>query len=145
MIRDNELNVRLNERNKPSHSLKPNFDFRPQPTKYTDFQTIDQEIDPTVNLLNYSKPGFNPGDRGPTDEFLKKIDLESYLRNQYMALQRDSQAVYVPKINSDLYNNNMNYEKEYTVYTPSTSYKVPICKKLDPNIFHNSTRYYLKN
>jgi hypothetical protein len=142
MIRDNELNVRLNQRNIPSHSLKPNFDFRSQPTKYTDFQTIDQDIEPSVPLMTYSKTGFNPGYRGPTDEFLEKIDLESYLRNQYMALQRNSQAVYVPKMNSDLYNNPMNYEKEYSTY--NTKQHRENCKKLDPNIFHNSTRYYLK-
>ena len=141
MNRDNELNVRLNQRNIPTHSLKPNFDFRPQPTKYTDFQIIDQEIEPSVPLLNYYKPQFNPGNRGPTNEFLQKIDLESYLRNQYMALQRDSQSVYVPKSSSDLYNNPMNYEKEYSTYTSETN---RVCKKLDPNIFHNSTRYYLK-
>ena len=142
MIRDNELNVRLNQRNIPTRSLKPNFDFRPQPTKYMDFQVIDNDIGTNVPLMKYSKYGFNPGDRGPTDDFLRNIDLETYLRNQYMALQRNSQAVYVPKLNSDLYNNPMNYEKEYTTYT-STQQK-QICKKLDPNIFHNSTRYYLK-
>ena len=142
MIRDNELNIRLNERNIPTQSLKPNFDFRPQPTKYTDFQIIDNDIEPNVPLMNYSKSGFNQGNRGPTDNFLQKIDLESYLRNQYMALQRNSQAVYVPKLNSDLYNNPMNYEKEYSTYI-SSQQKI-VCKKLDPNIFHNSTRYYLK-
>jgi len=139
---DNELNLRLNKRNIPSTSLKPNFDFRPQPTKYTDFQIVDQPTESNINLLSYSENTFNPGDRGPTNKYLEKVDLESHLRNQYMALQRDSQSEYVPKINSDLYKNPMNYEKEYTGFNPSTV--KPMCKKLDPNIFHNSTRYYLK-
>lgn len=135
------MNSKIYERNIPSHALKPMFDFRPQPTKYTDFQMVDQDINPT-STIHYSKPGFNPGSRGPTDVFLEKIDLESYLRNQYMALQHSSQAVYVPKSTSDLYHNPMNYEKEYTAYSATTSREV--CKTLDPNIFHNSTRYYLK-
>ena len=41
---ENELNVRLNQRNIPTQNLKPNFDFRPQPTKYTDFQMIDRWV-----------------------------------------------------------------------------------------------------
>ena len=135
------MNNKIYERNIPSHALKPNFDFRPQPTKYSEFQIIDQDINP-ANTMHYSKPSFNPGSRGPTDDFLEKIDLESYLRNQYMALQRSSQAVYVPNSNSDLYHNPMNYEKEYMAYSATTQREV--CKKLDPNIFHNSTRYYLK-
>ena len=142
MIRDNELNIRLNERNIPTQSLKPNFDFRPQPTKYTDFQIIDNDVESNVPLLNYSKSGFNPGNRGPTDDFFNKIDLESSLRNQFMALQRNSQSIYVPKLNSDLYVNPMNYSKEYSTF--KATYERPICKKLDPNLFHNSTRYYLK-
>lgn len=131
----------INERNIPSRPLKPNFDFRPQPTKYTDFQVIDQTLESNVPLLKYPKSGFNPGYRGPSDEFFEKIDLESHLRNQYMALQRNPQAYYVPKLNSDLYNNPMNYEKEYTSFRSNQN---RLCKKLDPNIFHNSTRYYLK-
>ena len=142
MIRDNELNLRLNERNIPTQSLKPKFDFRPQPTKYTDFQIIDNDVESNVPLLNYSKSGFNPGNRGPTDEFFKKIDLESSLRNQIIPLQRNSQSVYVPQLYSVLYINPMNYEKEYSTF--KATYERPICKKLDPNLFHNSTRYYLK-
>jgi hypothetical protein len=131
----------INDRNIPDKPLKPNFDVRPQPTKYTDFQVFEPKVSSKVPLLKYPKSGFNPGYRGPTEEGLEKVDLESYLRNQYMALQRNSQAQYVPNINSDLYNHPMNYEKQYSSFSSSHT---RLCKTLDPNIFHNSTRYYLK-
>jgi len=108
------------EQNRPFVSR---LGFRPTATKYTDFKIPDPLVAETTNQL---------------------VDLESQLRNQTMALQRDSQATYVPTSQSELYHNPMQYTKEYTSYTPSADYKIPLCKTLDPNLFHNSTRYYLK-
>lgn len=127
---EQEINTRLYKRNIPDQSIKPKFDFRPQPTKYSD-TTLPPTQSPT--LLETI-----------TDEYTHKIDLESHLRNQTMALQRSSQAYYVPSTNSSLYQNTMAYEKSYSTYVPSSEYNAPRCSHLEPNVFHNSTRYYLK-
>ena len=142
---DNELNTRIMKRNIPDQNMKPNYSFRPEPTKYSDFKIIDKPKSGSVKLLKYSKVVFNPGDRGPTDQYFQNVDVETQLRSQYFALQKDSQAVYVPNSTSDLYINSMNYEKTYTSYKASDDYKIPLCKKLDPLMFNNSTRYYMKS
>ena len=47
---------------------------------------------------------FNPGnDEGPYSGYATNINVESELKNQIYALQKCSQAVYVPSSNSDLY------------------------------------------
>lgn len=141
---ENKMNKQIFERNLPDHQLKPLYDFRPQPTKYSDFQIIDKNINSKVPLLNYKEGGFNPGFRGNVDNYYKHIDKETELRNQFMALQRDNQAYFVPSSNSDLYKNNMNYTKtNYSMYKPENNTK-KLKKDLAPNLFHNSTRYYLK-
>ena len=142
---ENKMNRQIFQRNIPDHQLKPLFDFRPQSTKYTHFQVVDKNTSNEVELLNYKEGGFNPGYRGNTDEYFKHIDKENGLRNQFMSLQRDNQAFYVPSSNSELYNNKMSYKKvNYSIYKPiNTTNKLK--KDLAPNLFHNSTRYYMKN
>lgn len=125
-----EINTRLYKRNIPDQARKPKFDFRPQPTKYSDTTLPPTDL-PTLHDT-------------VTDGYTHKIELESHLRNQFMALQRSSQSEYVPTTKSSLYQNPMAYEKSYSTYVPSAEYKVPICSHLEPNVFHNSTRYYLK-
>ena len=50
---DNELNERLNTRYFPSEMLKPVFDSRPVPTKYSHFQLFEEQKSTTVPLLKY--------------------------------------------------------------------------------------------
>ena len=141
---ENKMNKQIFQRNLPEYQLKPQFDFRPQSTKYSDFQIIDTNTNSKVSLLNYKEDGFNPGFRGNIDKYYKNIDKETELRNQFMALQRDNQAYYVPSSNSDLYKNKMNYDKvNYSMYKEANNTK-KLKKDLAPNLFHNSTRYYLK-
>jgi hypothetical protein len=82
---------------------------------------------------------FNPGNRGPTEFYFKSIDQESRLRNQFMALQKADQAVYVPEVNSDLYQN-----KFVSIANPYSEITIDSRKlvhpDLDPNTFHNMTR-----
>jgi hypothetical protein len=136
---DNELNERIYKRNIPSKNLKPNFDYRPTSTKYE-----IKEKEPQEKLHSYKlETKFNPGYRGETDYFFYNIDKESELRNQFMALQKDVQSHYIPKENSDLYNNKMDYKKIYTKYQsqlPNKNYE-----NLAPFNFNNHTRYNIKN
>ena len=97
---EDELNRRLDNRWAPSAPLKPLFEFRPVGTKYTTFHVADEPRSTKVPLYTYKDAEFNPG-RGPTDGF--KVDVESRLRSQFMALQKSDQAAYIPSFTSDLY------------------------------------------
>ena len=141
---DNELNNRMNTRLFPSQSLKPQIDIRPVSTKYTFFQTVEEHpvSGPELNYTYYS-PGtvFNPGYRGPTEFYRNNIDTESILRHQFMALQKSNQAVYVPDLNSTLYNNPMDYKKEY-METDCKTFQNNV--EIDKKIFDSFTRYNLR-
>ena len=145
---DNELNKRMNTRQFPSQSLPPLFDVRPVSTKYTFFQTVEER--PTVNVMplqyrQYSpEQTFNPGSRAPVDFFMENVDTESTLRNQFFALQKSNQSVYVPEFTSSLYKNEMDYKKSQNI-TVTDCKTNTINKNLAPNTFNNFTRYNLRN
>ncbi len=107
--RNNEINSRIYDRNLPSQLIQPYISVRPVMTKYSILPIVDprkqhsikMEIMPTYNLEKV----FNPGNtQSPWSGFASSINTESELRNQIYALQKCSQAVYVPNSNSDLYN-----------------------------------------
>lgn len=145
---DNEINKRMNTRQFPSQSLPPLFDVRPVSTKYTFFQTVEER--PTLNTIPhtymYYNPAttFNPGSRAPVDYFIENVDTESKLRNQFMALQKSNQAVYVPELTSSLYMVEYEYNKNQK-YTATDCKTNTINKNLAPNTFNNFTRYNLRN
>jgi hypothetical protein len=145
---DDELNKRLNTRHFPSQSLPPLFEVRPVSTKYTFFQTIEERPTQKINPLQYKmyspESTFNPGSRAPTDYFLNNIDTESTLRNQFMALQKSNQSVYLPELSSSLYKNDYEYRTTQS-FTPTDCKTNTINKDLAPNKFNNFTRYNLRN
>ena len=124
---DNELNKRLEHRNIPSAPLQPLYDIRPVATKYTLFHTVDstQNQNQFQNLQNSKQYNynpyqvFNPGDRAPVDYFIKNVDVESTLRSQFFALQTSPQAVYIPELNSQLYENPMAYLNTPNAFSPT--------------------------
>jgi hypothetical protein len=143
---EDELNVRLEGRWLPSVSLKPLYDIRPVSTKYTWFHSLDDTIQPKVELKQYkeySPKVFNPGQRAPVDYYLNSIDIESKLRSQFMALQKSSQAVYVPELTSDMYTiPGGTKTKEFTeIY--SIQCRMPPAN-LDTFTFGNMTRLQIK-
>ena len=97
---DNEMSNDIRKRNIPSMSLQPQFSLRPVSTKYAHFPIVDTQISNEVPI--YKKPYnvgliFNPGNRmAPFSGFVENADVESVLRNQIFALQKNDQAVYVP-------------------------------------------------
>ena len=103
-----QTNKRIYDRNIPSQLLQPYLDVRPVMTKYSYFPIVDPRKEINVPLeqmptYNVNKV-FNPGNTtSPWSGFASNINLESELRNQVYALQKCSQAVYVPKSSSDLY------------------------------------------
>lgn len=104
-----DLNKRIYERNFPDVELRPNFDPRPVSTKYTIFSVVDSYKRTTERLKPYmdfhTEVFFNPGNaKAPVDGFLKKVDLESDLRNQNYRLEKyDLGNKYTPNPNSDMY------------------------------------------
>ena len=154
-----ETNKRIYDRNVPSQLLQPYLDVRPVSTKYSFMPIVDPRSQvnvrlqqmPTYNVHNV----FNPGNtQSPWSGFASNINKESELRNQIYALQKCSQAVYVPNSNSDLYH--------YT-YTPAnagqmSSHNLLFVKnqfdEFNPNpdpkivgsgIFNNSTRVQVRD
>jgi len=62
---DNELNERIYKRNIPGKNMKPNYDYRPTPTKYIDINKIKKEETNEEKLFTYKlEQKFNPGYRG---------------------------------------------------------------------------------
>jgi len=140
---DNELNKRLENRNTPSAPLQPLYDIRPVATKYTMFHTVDPKINSTASSSQYQYDPyqiFNPGDRAPVEYFIRHIDVESTLRSQFFALQTSPQAVYVPELNSQLYENHMAYLNPPDAF--STTDAKTQCSQQSQDEFQNQSVFY---
>jgi hypothetical protein len=141
---DNELNKRLENRNTPSAPLQPLYDIRPVATKYTMFHTVD----PKINLISTSQYHydpyqiFNPGDKAPVEYFIRHIDVESTLRSQFFALQQSPQAVYVPQLNSELYENHMAYLNPPDCFSQTDAKTDGQCSKQSQDEFQNQSVFY---
>jgi len=153
-----EMNKKLYERNVPSKQLQPYLDVRPVMTKYSYFPIVDPrkklttelQVMPTYNVHNV----FNPGNtESPWSGFASNVNVESELRNQIYALQKCSQAVYVPGTKSDLYDfsfvptNKVN--QPHTLLFKSDEFNEfnPNCfgEDVGYNLFNNSTRTQIKD
>lgn len=151
------MNKKLYNRNIPSNLLEPNFDPRPVSTKYANMPILDpikESTEPKNNYMIYNNnQTFFPGTSKPHfNGYASKITDENILRNQYFALQKADQAIYVPSSKSDLYEynvnniNNPNLEKgimfremEFNNFNPNPHIGI------GNQIFNNSTRVQLKN
>ena len=103
-----QTNQRIYNRNIPSQMLQPYIDVRPVMTKYSYFPIVDPRKNirvPLKQMPTYDvHKVFNPGNtQSPFSGFASNINVESELMNQIYALQKCSQAVYVPSSKSDLY------------------------------------------
>ena len=154
----NAINNTIYERNIPSETMQVNLPQRSVSTKYSHFPILDSRRETNV-ILNYARPYDNnqmffPGTRKPHFcGFAQNVDLESNLRNQFFALQKADQALYVPNSNSNMYQNNIDFkttnknldnellfnENDFDNFNPNLS------NKIGNEIFLNSTRVQLKN
>jgi len=137
---DNQLNIRLQQRNIPDSQLRPLFDFRPTPTKYTLFHTVEDNAKSNEPLFTYNpyspSTNFNPSQKGTTDFYLRSIDDESKLQNRFMALQKADQAVYIPELSSSLYECPMAFQKN-SYYYDNVNYQ-----SRKPKINTNQTHFF---
>jgi hypothetical protein len=150
-------NMALYERNVPSAPLQPYLEVRPVSTKYSYLPIVDprKELNvPFVQQPTYNVHAtFNPGNsQGPWSGFASQINTESVLRNQIYALQKCSQAVYVPSSHSDLYN--YTFQPKQTPQAHGLLFQQSQFKCFDPNpdsskvgfsLFNNSTRSQVKD
>jgi len=155
--RTQELSDRIAERNIPSQPLAPQFSMRPVSTKYSILPIVDQReksnvpitMRPTYNI----KTTFNPGtSQAPWSGFAANINDESKLRNQFFALQKCQQSVYIPPSTSDMYTLAMPgveakeqqpfpglfEEQRFNTFNPADC--TPDCGN---NLFNNCTRQQL--
>uniref|UniRef100_A0A6C0DRF1 Uncharacterized protein n=1 Tax=viral metagenome TaxID=1070528 RepID=A0A6C0DRF1_9ZZZZ len=144
--RVDELNERMFSRNLASAPMKPNFDPRPIPTKYSLFPIVDRRKTINPPSDNYSEynvsSSFNPGNgRGPVNGFINNVDVDTLLRNQYFALQKGAdQSVYVPNSDSDLYRVSIpvNTQRIEEQPYPDLFQQYELDKSLHPNIVNQS-------
>ena len=73
--RVDELNTRIQSRQFPENALRPNFDPRPVPTKYSIFPVIDRKVAPKESISPYlDNYGFSPvSANGPPKNYLQNI------------------------------------------------------------------------
>jgi len=152
-----QTNRRIYDRNIPSQMLQPYLDVRPVLTKYSYLPIVDPRSrisvplkqQPTYNVQTV----FNPGNTtSPWSGFASNINKESELRNQIYALQKCSQAVYVPNSNSDLYQYKFNSTKQANPHellfqrdTFSHFNPNPEPELVGSQIFLNSTRAQVRD
>lgn len=156
-----DINNRILERNLPSSFLQQQFSSRPVSTKYSLLPILDTRKPSNENII-HRKPydiseTFNPGTSAPFIGFSKNINDESKLRNQFFALQRCEQSVYVPSSDSDLYvvkkSINEKEERNKDIIHPLLFKEAEIgnfnpnldVNKIGNNFFDNNTRIQLKN
>ena len=153
-----QTNTRIYDRNIPSQMLQPYLDVRPVMTKYSHFPIVDPRKELNVKLNQMptynSQAVFNPGNtKSPWSGFASNVNLESELRNQVFALQKCSQAVYVPDSNSDLYKYSYSPNTAKQSQTHSLLFQKEDFCDFNPNpdnkivgggLFYNSTRTQVK-
>ena len=145
--RDNELNKRISVRNVPSSNLQPQFSLRPTSSKYDVMPIFDRRPKPKVPIRQETNFNpeliFNPGNAtAPWSCFSNNVDLESTLRNQFFALQKNDQVEYVPNKNSDLYNSHVIGTNEQQPF-PGL-FQQPNLADFNPNI-HNVGNHFFHN
>ena len=150
--RTNYINLEIYKRNCPSSTLQPYLDIKPISTKYSVFPVLDfrkgngLEQKPTYDC----EKTFYQGDKKPPN-FASYINVESELRNQVFAIQKNSQSIYVPHEKSDLYF--YRFQTENKIEQPHNYlFKNEIFDDFNPNpenicwrVFNNPSRQDLKN
>jgi hypothetical protein len=129
----NSINSGIYNRNVPNKELQPSISCRPVATKYATFPIVDLRRKPSIPLKMYKVD----------TSFANNVNTESLLRNQIYALQKSSQAVYVPSSNSDLYVEPLS--AKHPIPTPHFPSFNPNTYHFKTSGFNNSTRTQIKN
>jgi hypothetical protein len=151
-----EINERISSRNIPSSALAPAYSVRPLSSKYAMMPIVESRPVPTVQIPPYqhftTESVFNPGNgKAPWRGWAERVNVESSLRNQFFALQRNDRAVYVPSSASDLYHveidaRDVEQPNPYLFDNGATNFAPmnPNPNNLGKLTFDNSTRFQLR-
>lgn len=149
MDRLEAINSEIRNRNIPSEPLRPEFSLRPVPTQRSILPIVDHRIDSNVPLKKYDQFSvekiFNPGTaQAPWDGFAANINTDSLLRNQFFALQKCSQAKFVPSSQGSLYVSPLALDtKDKGMHTEVNEGQLNQCKMPEhKNMFNHSTRFH---
>ena len=157
--RQNQMNTRASARNIPQYPLQPYLDARPVMTKYSIMPIVDPRKHINTPLAQMStfntKNNFNAGNYGgPWSGYASSVNTESELRNQIYALQKCSQATYVPSSDSTLYKYEWQPNNTFEAQPFPTLFQEQNFLPFDPNpnknvigfgLFNNATRQQVKD
>lgn len=153
--RSNIINQRLYARNVPSQVLQPYLSVAPAQTKFSVLPVVDPRKiirTPMEQMPTYDPQQiFNPGNAtAPWSGYAANVNKESELKNQIYALQKCSQATYVPSPNSDLYQYKFQSTQEQQPFPDLFKEEMwqpfnPNQKDLGSGLFNNCTRQQLKS
>jgi hypothetical protein len=154
-----KINDRMYARDFPDSPLEPYFTPRATPTRYSHFPIVNLRTESSVPLIPYPEYSveynFNPGNapRGPGNGFFSNVDRESVLRNQFFALDKNSdKGVYAPESTSDLFNVTVPsgpvVDQPYPLlFTPTNGQiqgRMPMGQNIGQDTFNNATRVQLR-
>jgi len=167
--RTEDIDKRIFERTLSSDiKLRPNFDPRPVDTRHLTFPMVPfiskqhdnkKKQTPVFKYLEYDNTKyFSPiQSKAPVDGFLRNVNIESSLRNQYFGMQHEAiQSTYIPSTKSDLYNVRVASSSTTGDYTEShpllfkkdhyhTSGNKEICNSnIGKDVFNNATKQQLR-
>lgn len=154
----NDINHKIYDRNVPSQMLQPYLNVRPVSTKYSIMPIVDPRVKPTVPMQQQptynTNNVFNPGNtQSPWSGYSSSVNTESELRNQIYALQKCSQATFVPQSSSDLYaysfkpNESNTHQQQFPGLFKTERFERfnPNPEQIGGSLFNNSTRVQIKN
>lgn len=166
--RTEDIDKRIFERTTATDiKLRPNFDPRPVDTRHLIFPMVpftskEQTKKPKTPIFKYldynTNNSFSPiHSNAPVDGFIRNVNVESSLRNQYYGLQHESiQSTYIPSSNSDLYkvevapsSINYTYHQTHPLLSQKDSYHTSGNNKIQNSnigkeMFNNATKQQLR-
>lgn len=145
------INTRLYNRNISKKHLDVLYPLIPYSTKFQKFPTtpsFNTEVNTNIfNKLEYEyHAGEHPGtSRAPVQGFMKNVDFESSLRNQYFGLQKCEQSHFVPNSDSSLYTPSIKqvepYNDNHSLLFKTHNYTTNKSVKKEDFLFNNYTRF----
>jgi len=163
--RTEELNERIYSRNIPDTHLENWFSPQSFSTRFVKMPSIRGHRSQNVivqppDLIQVENPPYNTERTfaavtrtAPFRGFSSKVDIESSLHNQFYALQKSDQSVYIPSSQSDLYNvtavgryENQTHPELFTKYdlgNGTTNH--PNISNIGQDKWFNHTRTQLRN
>ena len=150
-----QMNNDISKRHIPTTHLQPYLNVRPVNTKYELFPIVNTRKLAEVNTIQYptydTEMHFCPATR-KAPNWSAYVNVESVLRNQVYALQKNPLSEYVPHSNSTLYHYSFKSNEPQQPQIHTELFREHKFDNFNPNInnigyefFNNNTRMQLNN